>query len=72
MRILESAHRHGVANEDIEHALANAIRYHDLDEGLVMAIGPNAAGDLLEIGVVVPDEDEPCVVHAMTARGKFL
>lgn len=72
VRILDSAHRHDVENEDIEHALTNAIRYHDLDEGLVMVVGPTRTGDLIEVGVVVPDEDEPYVVHAMAARQKFI
>ena len=29
MEILVSAHKHGVTDEDIRHAVANVIRYHD-------------------------------------------
>lgn len=72
MEILGSARKHGVADEDIRHALANAFRWHDLDDGLVMAIGPSQAGHLLEIGVVTADDDEPVIVHAMPARPQFL
>lgn len=72
MRIAESAHKHGISDEDIRHAVANAIRFHDLDEDLVMIVGPSASGTLIEVGIVTADDDEPIVVHAMPARAKFL
>ena len=69
--IAESAHRHGVSDEDIRHAYAHPIRVFDLDEGFTMVIGANHAAIIYEIGVVdgVP---APVVVHAMKARDKFL
>jgi hypothetical protein len=72
MEILASARKHGVADEDIRHALAHAVRWLDLDDGLVMAVGPSQAGRLLEIGVVTAEDDEPLIVHAMPARPKYL
>ena len=72
MEILVSAHKHGVTDEDIHHAVANVIRYHDLDDGLVMAVVPTQAGDLVEVGIVTADDTEPFIVHAMPARAKFL
>lgn len=36
-----------------------------------MLIGPDQAGNLYEIGVV-DTADGPLVVHAMTARSKYL
>lgn len=72
VRILKSAHKHGVSDEDIRHAIANAIRFHDLDQGLVMIIGPSTITALIEVGVVTAEDDEPIVVHAMPARTKFL
>ena len=72
MEIAGSAHRHGVTDEDIRHVLDNAIRYHDLDDG-VMIVGPGTNGDLIEVGVATePAVAEPRVVHAMPARPKFL
>ncbi|CAN5530485.1 hypothetical protein BH20ACT2_BH20ACT2_22300 [soil metagenome] len=68
MEILDSAHRHGVSDEDIRHAVDNAIRYHDLDDALVMLVGPTVTGALIEIGII----DGPHIVHAMPARSKFL
>jgi hypothetical protein len=69
--IAESAHKHGVSDEDIRHAYAHPIRVFDLDEGFTMVIGANHAAIIYEIGVVdgVP---APVVVHAMRARDKFL
>lgn len=72
MRILESARRHGIGDLDIRHALEFAIRVHDLEDDLVMFVGPTRAGDLLEVGVVTDAAEAPCVVHAMPVRSKFL
>jgi hypothetical protein len=49
----------------------NPIRIEGLDDGLVMLVGPDRVGRLLEIGVVVGSEG-PVVVHAMEARAKYL
>lgn len=69
--IAASAHRHGVSDETILHAFNNPIRSEELDEGLVMLIGPDHAGNLMEIGVATSDAG-PVIVHAMPARPKYL
>jgi hypothetical protein len=70
--ILDSARKHGVDDEDIVHAYRNAIRVYDLSEELTMLVGPNRTGhDLIEVGVVDSTEGS-VIVHAMTARPKFL
>jgi hypothetical protein len=38
-RIADSARRHSVADEDMLHAVRNAVATEDLDEGLTMFIG---------------------------------
>jgi hypothetical protein len=48
MRITKSARRHGVSDEAIRHAVTNAIRLIDTDDG-VFAIGADAAGRMLEL-----------------------
>lgn len=68
--IAPSARKHGVRDDTILHAFNNPIRAEDLDEGLVMFVGPDQAGNLFEIGVVVFDEGA-VVVHAMPARPKY-
>ena len=69
--IADSARKHGVSDEDILHAFNNPIRVEDLDEGLIMLVGPDHAGNLYEIGAV-DSFDGPVVVHAMPARRKYL
>jgi hypothetical protein len=60
-----------VSDEDIEHAVRNAIRQHIADE-FVMLIGPATDGTLLEIGVLDLEGEDPVVIHAMPARPQFL
>gem|GEM_PF-304301 len=71
MRIGEPARRHGLADEDMQHAVRNALRRTDMDEGLTMFIGPARDGTLLEIGVLDFEGDDPVILHAMRLRSKF-
>ena len=67
--IAESAHKHGVSDDDIRHPYAHPIRVFDLDEGFTMVIGANQAASVYEIGVV-DGVLAPVVVHAMKARDR--
>lgn len=69
VRIIASARKHGVADEDIRHALRNPMRFISHDE-LLVVIGPDRNGVPLEVGVV-EDEAEDRVVHAMPARQMY-
>ena len=69
--IAQSARKHGVSDDTIQHAFNNPISVEDLDEGLTMLIGSDRAGNLYEIGVVGSDEG-PVIVHAMRARPKYM
>jgi hypothetical protein len=69
--ITDSARKHGVADEDLLHALRNYVDLFGLDEGLTMVIGPAYDGRLPEVGVVDSDDDQ-VVVHAMPARERCL
>jgi hypothetical protein len=69
--IAPSARRHGVDRDTILHFFNNPIRSADLDEGMTMFVGPDHAGNLMEIGLV-DGEDGPVIVHAMPARPKYL
>lgn len=68
--ILDSARRHGVADDDMMHAYRNPIRVLALDD-LTMLIGPSVSATLLEIGVA-DAEGIDFIVHAMVARPRFL
>jgi hypothetical protein len=69
--IAEAARKHGIGDDDILHAYNHPVRVEELDEGLLMFVGPDIAGRLLEIGIVVAS-DGPVIVHAMEARAKYL
>lgn len=69
--ITDSAHKHGVTDDDMLHAFNHPISYEDLDEGLVMIIGPTRSAHLIELGIIDTDHG-PVIVHAMTARRKYL
>jgi len=69
--VADSAKKHAVADEDMLHAYDHPIRVYDLDEGFTLIIGAARDARLLEIGVVDGDL-APVIVHAMSARDKFL
>lgn len=71
MRIGQPAWKHGVSEEDIGHAVRNAMRRIGLDEDLTMLIGPATDGTLLEIGVLDLEGEDPVVIHAMGLTAKF-
>jgi hypothetical protein len=70
VRIIESARRHGIADEDIWHVISNALRYLEHDE-IVMALGPDRAGNLREVGIANAAGSDPVIVHADVLREKF-
>ncbi len=68
--IAPSARKQGLNDETILHAFNNPVRVEDLEEGLVMLVGPDHAGNLFEIGAVASEEG-PVIVHAMPARPQY-
>ncbi len=71
MRIGGPARNHGDTDDDVRHAVRNAVRRITMGEDLTMLIGPAADGSLLEIGVLDVDGDDPVAIHAMPLRPKF-
>jgi len=49
--IAPSVRKRGVSDEDILHVYADPIRIFELDDGLAMLIGANAAAVFYEVGV---------------------
>lgn len=72
MRIADEARKHGVADEDMLHAVRNAVAQWPSDDDFTMRTGPARNGALLEVGVLGIDTDDPVIVHAMPARPQFL
>jgi len=72
VEIAHSARKHGIADEDMHHAVRNPIRLIGGDRR-VLVLGPDRSGRLLEVVVLDDDsDDEPVIIHAMPARPKFL
>ena len=74
VEIHRSAHKHKVADDDIEHAVVHALVIADLDPEAdpprVLAIGPNRVGNLLEI-IWLDLPGSHLVIHAMPLRRVF-
>jgi hypothetical protein len=69
--IAASARKHGVHDDDMIHAFNHPMFVDDLDDGFVMFVGADTAGNLLEVGVI-DSTDGPIIAHAMPARPKYL
>ena len=74
VRVFESAYRHGLADEQTRHAWMNAIGFFDIDSEheptKSLCIGPDAAGNLLEI-LYLQMSEEDVTIHAMPLRAVF-
>lgn len=62
-----SARRHGVTDQAVAHAVAQAMRVIETEDGLFV-IGPDTAGRLLELVARPGEEGELVVFHAMPLR----
>ena len=75
MEIHWSARKHGIPDAVILHALDNALTVIDLDPNAdppkVLAVGPDRAGNLLEIIWLELADDVNLVIHAMPLRPIF-
>jgi hypothetical protein len=69
VEIHESARSHGVADEDIQHALAHTVTWVELgdDPWRYLLAGPDRAGNMLELVILDLGGDE-LVIHAMGLR----
>jgi hypothetical protein len=70
--IHRSARRHGVSDADIRHATDHPLVVVDLDPDAdppkVLAIGPDRAGNLLEVIVLELADARLLAIHAMSLR----
>lgn len=75
MEIHQSAHKHGIEADTILHALDHALTVIDLepeaDPPKVLSIGPDSAGNLLEIVWLELADDVNLVIHALPLRPTF-
>src|SRR5438309_322259 len=66
-----SARKHGIADEDIEHAATNAISIDDQEGDTRLYLGPARNSDLLEVVTIVRDDGSELAIHAMRMRPKY-
>ncbi len=77
MEVRRSARKHGVVDEDAVHAarrflVAYALEDDDQDgPRRELRLGPDRAGNLVEIVVLLLDDGETLVIHAMRMRPKY-
>ncbi len=71
VEIHASARKHGIADEDIEHATAHAMAIEDQDDDTRLYLGPSRSADLLEVVTIVRDDGSELAIHAMKMRPKY-
>jgi hypothetical protein len=73
VEVLPAARKHGISDDDIRHAVTNALAAITTPErpDVTMLIGPDRTTRLLEIGILAADDND-YVIHAMPARPKYL
>ena len=71
-QIHESALKHGISELDIHHVCANSSDIFELDqesyEIKILIIGPDSAGNLLEVIGLEIDNQSLLIIHAMKIR----
>lgn len=72
VRVAEPARKHGISDEDMLHAVRNSIGEWPLDDGFIMCVGPAYNGELVEVGLLGLDSEDPVIVHAMPCRTQYL
>jgi hypothetical protein len=70
VEIHASARRHGVADDDMLHAIQHSLAVEDVgdDPERWLVIGPDRAASLLELVVLVTGQRDEIVIHAMPMR----
>jgi hypothetical protein len=70
-----SARRHGVRDEDIRHAVEHPLVVVDLDAEAdppkELVVGPDRAGNLIEVILLTLANDRSLAIHAMPLREKY-
>jgi hypothetical protein len=71
-----TAHRHGVPDADMAHAITHYLYAGDIDDDeappwRVLYLGPDRAGNLLEIVVLERDDGSELVIHAMKMTRQY-
>jgi copper oxidase (laccase) domain-containing protein len=71
VEIHPAGRRHGIADEDIEHAVTHAMVIEAQDEDTTLYLGPARSADLLEVVTVRREDEAELAIHAMKMRSKY-
>jgi hypothetical protein len=71
VEIHPSARKHGIADEDIEHAMTHAMTIENQDDDTRLYLGASRSAELLEVVTVLRDDASELVIHAMRMRDKY-
>jgi hypothetical protein len=71
VEIHPSARRHEISEEDIEHAVANAMMIEDRDDDTRLYVGASRSAALLEVVTIVRDDGSELAIHAMDMRPEY-
>ena len=75
MEFHRSASKHGIDADDVQHAIAHALVFADVgdDDAPVrtLVLGPDRAGNMLEVIVLHFDDNREVVIHAMPMRRHY-
>ena len=72
MDIHPAALKHGIAAEDIRHALENAMSIDDRDDDTRLYLGPARNAELPAVVTIVREDDSELAIHAMKMRPGYL
>jgi hypothetical protein len=74
--IHRSARRHGLGDDDTRHAIKHPLVVVDLepeaDPPKLLLLGPDVAGNVLEVIILLLADDRAIAVHAMPVRKGYL
>lgn len=66
--IQPAARKHGIADEDIRHAMDQAMSIDEQDDDTRLYLGPARDGTLLEVVTLRLDDGSELAIHAMRMR----
>ena len=71
MEVHPSARKHGIADEDIEHAVTHAMAIDDMHDDARLYIGPARNAALLEVLTIPLVGGSELAIHPMRMRPKY-
>ncbi|MGH9022500.1 MAG: hypothetical protein ACRDV9_05275 [Acidimicrobiia bacterium] len=71
MEVHASAGKHAVDEQDIRHAVEQAMVVEDQDDDTRLYLGASRSGALLEVVTVLREDGSELVIHAMPMRSNY-